>query len=174
MLELEMKGKIDKYTRGRIDQILKLSEFLEEKLEDDVYYNSPIRNFKETDEALRVRYSGNKTILTYKGPKIDKVSKSREEFEAFIFGEIEQILQKLGYIKFANVRKKRKLYSYKDFIISIDDVEDLGEYIEVELKSEKLQDIKKIEDLFDLLFLESERRSYLELLLLKKNKINKF
>jgi adenylate cyclase class IV len=55
--------------------------------------------------------------------------------------------------------------------VSIDDVEDLGEYIEIELKSESLQDIKRIENLFEILFLESERRSYLELLLLKK-KIN--
>ena len=168
MLELEMKAKIDKYTRGRIDQILRKAELLEEKFEEDTYFSSPIRDFKETDEALRIRYSGSNAIITYKGPKLDKISKSREEFEAFVSGNIEEILQKLGYKKILNVRKKRKVYLYKDYTVAIDDVEDLGEYIEVELKSEKLQDIKRIENLFDLLFLESERRSYLELLLLKK------
>jgi adenylate cyclase class 2 len=168
MLELEMKAKIDKYTRGRIDQILRRAEFLEERIEDDVYFSSPIRDFKETDEALRVRYSGDKAILTYKGPKLDKISKSREEYEAYVSGEMEQILQKLGYKKLLNVRKKRKVYLYKDFTISLDDVEELGEFLEVELKSENLQDVKRIENLFDDLFLESERRSYLELLLLKK------
>jgi len=60
------------------------------------------------------------------------------------------------------------VYLYKDYTVSIDDVEDLGEYIEIELKSENLQDIKRIENLFEVLFLESERRSYLELLLLEK------
>jgi adenylate cyclase class 2 len=168
MLELEMKAKIDKYTRGRIDQILRRAEFLEERIEDDVYFSSPIRDFKETDEALRVRYSGDKAILTFKGPKLDKISKSREEYEAYVSGEMEQILQKLGYKKLLNVRKKRKVYLYKDFTISLDDVEDLGEFLEVELKSENLQDVKRIENLFDDLFLESERKSYLELLLLKK------
>jgi len=168
MLELEMKAKIDKYTKGRIDQILRKAELLEEKVEEDTYFSSPIRDFKETDEALRIRYSGGNAIITYKGPKLDKISKSREEFEAFVSGDIEQILQKLGYKKILNVRKKRKVYLYKDYTVSIDDVEDLGEYIEVEIKSENLQDIKRIENLFEVLFLESERRSYLELLLLEK------
>jgi len=117
---------------------------------------------------LRVRYSNNKVILTYKGPKLDKVSKSREEYEAFVSGEIEQILQKLGYKEVLKVKKKRKVYRYKEYIISIDEVEDLGEYLEVELKSDNLRDVEKIESLFNLLFLDSERRSYLELLLCKK------
>jgi adenylate cyclase class 2 len=168
MLELEMKAKIDKYTRGRIDQILRKAEFLEEKIEEDTYFSSPIRDFKETDEALRLRCSGDNTVLTYKGPKLDKISKSREEIEVFVSGEIELVLEKLGYKKILNVRKKRKVYLYKDYTVSIDDVEDLGEYIEVEIKSENLQDIKRIENLFEVLFLESEIRSYLELLLLKK------
>lgn len=168
MLELEMKAKIDTYTRGRINQILRRAEFIEEKIEEDIYFSSPITDFKETDEALRVRYSNNKVILTYKGPKLDKVSKSREEYEAFVSGEIEQILQKLGYKEVLKVKKKRKVYRYKEYIISIDEVEDLGEYLEVELKSDNLRDVEKIEGLFNLLFLDSERRSYLELLLCKK------
>ncbi|HNV94074.1 MAG: CYTH domain protein [Candidatus Methanofastidiosum methylothiophilum] len=168
MLELEMKAKIDTYTRGRINQILRRAEFIEEKIEEDIYFSSPIKDFKETDEALRVRYSNNKVILTYKGPKLDKVSKSREEYEAFVSGEIEQILQKLGYKEVLKVKKKRKVYRYKEYIISIDEVEDLGEYLEVELKSDNLRDVEKIEGLFNLLFLDSERRSYLELLLCKK------
>lgn len=168
MLELEMKAKIDTYTRGRVNQILRRAEFIEEKIEEDIYFSSPITDFKETDEALRVRYSNNKVILTYKGPKLDKVSKSREEYEAFVSGEIEQILQKLGYKEVLKVKKKRKVYRYKEYIISIDEVEDLGEYLEVELKSDNLRDVEKIEGLFNLLFLDSERRSYLELLLCKK------
>lgn len=168
MLELEMKAKIDNYTKGRINQILRLAGFIEEKYEKDVYFSSPIKDFKETDEALRIRYSGGKSILTYKGPKLDKISKSREEFESVVSGEIEEILSRLGYKKVLTVRKKRKIYQYKDYLISIDDVEDLGEYIEVELKSENPNDIKRIQNLFESLFLVGERRSYLELLLLKK------
>jgi len=142
--------------------------FLGERLEEDIYFSSPIKNFKETDEALRIRKSQGNTILTYKGPKIDKISKSREEIETFVSGDIKIILERLGFNKFIEIKKKRKLYQYNEFMISIDDVEGLGEYIEVELKSEKKEDVKKIEHLFDILYLDSERRSYLELLLIEK------
>ena len=37
MLELEMKAKIDPYTRGRINQILRMAEFIE-KMEEDIYF----------------------------------------------------------------------------------------------------------------------------------------
>ncbi len=168
MLELEMKAKIDKYNRGRVEQITKKAEYLGERLEEDIYFSSPIKNFKETDEALRIRKSQGKTILTYKGPKIDRISKSREEIETFVSGDINLILERLGFYKFIEIKKKRKLYRYNEFMISIDDVEGLGEYIEVELKSEKKEDVKKIEHLFDILYLDSERRSYLELLLIEK------
>ncbi|HNZ61264.1 MAG TPA: class IV adenylate cyclase [Methanofastidiosum sp.] len=168
MLELEMKAKIDKYNRGRVEQITKKAEYLGERLEEDIYFSSPIKNFKETDEALRIRKSQGKTILTYKGPKIDRISKSREEIETFVSGDINLILERLGFYKFIEIKKKRKLYRYNEFMISIDDVEGLGEYIEVELKSEKKEDVKKIEHLFDILYLDSERRSYLELILIEK------
>ncbi len=168
MLELEMKAKIDKYNRGRVEQITKKAVFLGERLEEDIYFSSPIKNFKESDEALRIRKSEGNTILTYKGPKIDKISKSREEIETFVSGDIKVILERLGFNKFIEIKKKRKLYRYNEFMISIDDVEGLGEYIEVELKSEKKEDVKKIEHLFDILYLDSERRSYLELILIEK------
>ena len=168
MLELEMKAKIDKYNRGRVEQITKKAEYLGERLEEDIYFSSPIKNFKETDEALRIRKSQGKTILTYKGPKIDRISKSREEIETFVSGDINLILERLGFYKFIEIKKKRKLYRYNEFMISIDDVEGLGEYIEVELKSEKKEDVKKIEHLFDILYLDSERRSYLELIFIEK------
>ena len=45
MLELEMKAKIDTYTRGRINQILRRAEFIEEKIEEDIYFSSPIKDF---------------------------------------------------------------------------------------------------------------------------------
>lgn len=168
MYELEMKAKIDRYTRGRIEQMVKKAEFLEERIEEDDYFSSPIKNFEETDEALRIRKSGENTILTYKGPKIDAISKSREEIEVLVSGDIDPLLQRLGFNKFIRIKKKRKLYRYKEFTVTIDDVEGLGEYIEIELKSENKEDVRKIENLFDTLLLNSERRSYLELLLIEK------
>ena len=38
----------------------------------DHYFNAPDRDFAVTDEAVRVRSIGEKNFVTYKGPKIDR------------------------------------------------------------------------------------------------------
>ena len=46
----------------------------------DEYYAHPARDFAITDEALRLRTENNLTVITYKGPKLDRETKTREEF----------------------------------------------------------------------------------------------
>jgi adenylate cyclase class 2 len=50
----------------------------------DEYYAHPSRDFAITDEALRLRTENDLTVITYKGPKLDKETKTREEFEVSI------------------------------------------------------------------------------------------
>lgn len=50
----------------------------------DTYYNSQYSDFGETDEALRIRVQDGRYFLTYKGPKMDRVSKTRKEFQVDI------------------------------------------------------------------------------------------
>ncbi|HQU42072.1 MAG TPA: class IV adenylate cyclase, partial [Pirellulales bacterium] len=52
----------------------------------DTYYSHPARDFAATDEALRIRRVGEKASITYKGPKIDSSSKTRQEIEAELSG----------------------------------------------------------------------------------------
>lgn len=66
-------------------------------VEIDTYFQHPARNFIETDEALRVRrhltFSGEQTpqcaetewLVTYKGPRLDRVTKTRKELELPLF-----------------------------------------------------------------------------------------
>ena len=49
--------------------------------EVDTYLQHPVRSFEQTDEALRVRRTGPRVFLTYKGPKIDPTTKTRTEIE---------------------------------------------------------------------------------------------
>ncbi len=57
------------------------AEVAAERVEVDRYYNHPARDFAETDEALRIRRVGLVNKITYKGPRIDKVTKTRQELE---------------------------------------------------------------------------------------------
>ena len=70
--------------------------------EHDIYYNAPHRDFGQTDEAVRVRYTDDHAVVTYKGPKIKKFGlKAREELNfAVESGEtFETMLDRLGFTK---------------------------------------------------------------------------
>ncbi len=78
---------------------------LEEVFQIDIYFQSPVNDFHETDEALRVRQSkiqDGKTLveLTYKGPKTGTEMKIREELtiETTNIENTTQILERLGFI----------------------------------------------------------------------------
>ena len=47
----------------------------------DCYFSHPARDFAQTDEALRIRQVDGQSLVTYKGPKIDRETKTRHEIE---------------------------------------------------------------------------------------------
>ncbi len=115
--------------------------------------------------------------LTYKGPKKDDETTSREEIEFGIESarEMQKILAELGFYVLCKVKKQRKTYLIGDLIVTLDDVEDLGEFIEVEGKAsndaEYEEKKKEIFMLLNELELSSEKisqKSYLEMILDEK------
>jgi len=192
MIEVEIKVKISdpnlmRKKFGENNGIYKLS-----LNHEDIYFNMPkgLRDFRQTDEALRLRKSiefnrddKSKTqkinyYITYKGKKIDKTTKTREEIEVKI-NEIEAmktLLKLLGFREVFTVVKKRELY---DFMFNDTKIEALIDYIpileqhfvEVELITESLDNVKKSKDIlfeflnkFGIKKQESIRKSYLELI----------
>ncbi|HPM26354.1 MAG TPA: class IV adenylate cyclase, partial [Methanothrix sp.] len=107
--------------------------------------------------------------LTYKGPKIDRATKSRLELTVRIddVPQMKEILGHLGFVFSATVRKQRRKYSYQDVTLALDDVEGLGSYVEVEARAEadiEEQRRKVLEVMGELGLHESITSSYLELL----------
>jgi adenylate cyclase class 2 len=168
MLEIEIKTRSD--DNGKVERTLlkKGATPLEELDQTDEYYNHPCRDFAGTDEALRLRKDSQGRI-TYKGPKIDQVTKTREEIELNVddLDKMALILVRLGFRIVAKVTKRRKEYLLDGVTVSLDSVEGLGDFVELELQGEDAeQGRKKIERLRDELGLVgSERRSYLEMIL---------
>lgn len=145
--------------------------------QEDVYYDAPHRNFAETDEALRVRHESpadgdDRTLLTYKGPLVDEHTKTREEAETAVADAdaIAAILEGLGFEPAATVRKDRDRYALSGYTVTLDAVEDLGEFVEVETETDDDLEAAR-EGAFDVLAdlgLDPEdgiRTSYLGLLL---------
>jgi adenylate cyclase class 2 len=172
MIEVEIKIKIDNK-----DEIAEKLEnlgfvFVRKKFQEDIYFNGIDRDFKETDEALRIRDEDGNFFVTYKGPKIDKISKTREEIEVKIEDKekMRQIFKKLGFKEVPPIRKVREIYKKGDIEASIDDVEGLGLFLELEKSTSNINEKDKIlDELMDILkalnISKSNiiRKSYLEL-----------
>ncbi len=166
-MEVEVKFKADRSVEEKIKEIVK---FVCEKVEEDLYFNSPARDFWESDEALRIRRDGEGVKITYKGPKIDKETKTRDEIEIEVddYDKAVELLNRLGFRTVRRVVKRRKIYSIEDVTICFDDVEGLGTFVEIEVKSDDLESAKrKVFEVAKLLGFDpssSIRESYLELL----------
>jgi adenylate cyclase class 2 len=155
----------------------------EDVLQADRYFAHPARDFAATDEALRIRRVGQCGSIAYKGPKIDCATKTRREIEIPLpegqqaLSRCAELLEALGFSPVAEVRKRRRAASvcWRGAMIeaALDDVEDLGGFVELEIAAEETDIAEaqsKIASLAAQLGLShNERRSYLELLLERQN-----
>jgi adenylate cyclase class 2 len=156
--------------------------------QSDSYYKHPQRDFAKTDEAFRIRRVGERNYMTYKGPKIDATTKSRIEEEVRLAdGEAalhscDEIVRYLGFELVAMVSKRREtLHLMRDGVridVALDDVAGVGTFVELEIAVDfagndmsgvdaakrALAHVAAMLELAD-----SERRSYLELLLASRS-----
>ncbi len=169
MLEIEIKAKVESLEAIEEDILKRGGHFRKEVIQEDIYFNHPTRDFETTDEALRLRKVEGKFYLTYKGPKIDNLTKTREELNIPV-GDPDvtsEILKALGFTEVLMVKKKRRYFRLDKYDIMLDNVAGLGSFIEVE-KSGAYHPQDLIDFLKDLGIEESETRSYLELLIESK------
>jgi adenylate cyclase class 2 len=153
-----------------------------ERTDADHYFNAPDRDFARTDEALRLRRIGAANYVTYKGPKRDVKTKTRTEVEVPLAEgdeaarDFARLLTHLGYRPTAVVRKQRTVYHLTRggfaLEVCLDEVEGLGRFVELEILAPEDQLERARAVLLDtagqLGLIASERRSYLELLLEKR------
>lgn len=145
----------------------------------DIYFAHPVKNFAQTDEALRLRKVGSENCITYKGPKLDQQTKTRREIELPIppgesgLGAFAELLEILGFRQVAEVRKRREPglieWEEEEVHLALDEVAGLGTYVELEIVAapEQLEGAKAALAALakELELTGSERRGYLDLLL---------
>jgi len=169
MIEVEVKARASRPDQvERIEHLVRGWTELPEVMQDDLYFSHPCRDFSRTDEALRIRRVGSAPgvwYLTYKGPRLDRISKTREEIEIETSPDIGALLEKLGFSRVGRVVKTRKGFRKGDTLLFLDDVEGLGTFVELESASHDPSKLTVLAGIITELGLESERRSYLELLL---------
>lgn len=178
MLEIEVKIKLE---RSKAESVLQGLGFVQkdELYERDVYYNSEVKDLRGEDKALRIRETRNRitgetaVLMTYKGPKIDDSTMTREETEFPLpsFEKGDRLLQGLGFIPAGIVEKERKCYRKENVECCLDTVTGLGEYMEIEIMAEKEDDypsaVERIDELLAVVGItraDTIRTSYLTML----------
>ena len=186
---IEVEVKIPIENRKSVEEALHRigAQQMNSETQVDAYFDHPARAFQETDEALRLRSrhpeaegaQKDNTLptpyeLTYKGPKLESRSKSRVEHSVLI-SNIDSawlILESLGFKHVATISKRRVFYTVDSITVSIDDVEDVGLFLELERivtsRSNMNPALDMIFNLIERLGLDSKssiRTSYLELFL---------
>ncbi len=178
-MEVEQKFPVPGFQAIRAELSSLGAQWAAPKTEIDVYYRHPARDFAATDEALRIRRVGQSGSITYKGPKIDRTTKTRREIDMPLpsgpggFEPWAELLEALGFHPLAEVRKRRVKarvpWEGRSVEASLDDVDGVGTFVELELVVEdaEVESAKAcIAALAERLGLRgTERRSYLELLL---------
>lgn len=179
MLEVELKFPLDDALslRERLVGVGAVAKGV--VVQSDAYLNHPTRDFAQTDEALRIRTVGEESFVTYKGPKLGGSAKTRFELELPLAAKTSEgwaeILTRLGFRAVAAVRKRRELFELtrdgRAFELSIDEVEGLGAFAEVETladeASREAAERAVLSLTAELGLTAAEPRSYLEMLLTK-------
>jgi adenylate cyclase class 2 len=150
-----------------------------------------LRDFKKTDEALRLRTSIRfgkdnrynpeeiEYYITYKGKKLDEFTKTRKEIDIKIedIERMKELLDLLGFQEVLVVKKERELYKFKlddrKITALLDYIPILNQhFVEIEYLSITNEEIEEIrEKMFSFLELlglnrkDSIRKSYLELIM---------
>jgi adenylate cyclase class 2 len=107
----------------------------------DTYLAHPGRDFRVSDEALRLRAEDGVLRVTYKGPRLDPPRKTREEIEFALdtdHATAATLLARLGFAAAAEVRKTRTEWTLHDgyrVTLCIDEVDGLGTFCEFEVEA---------------------------------------
>lgn len=194
MLEVEQKFKVDD-RQALSERLVDLGATANvPEHHADTYYRHPCRDFVQTGEAFRIRKIDDVAAITYKGPKLkstDATLKARKEIEWSLApndadgSQIVDLLDCLGFTPVATVKKTRETFgwakpeivnenvplnSLQSFSVTIDQVEEVGLFAEIELLVAGKDGISeaehRIRELAQQLNLATPvRASYLEMLL---------
>ena len=185
MLEVEFKASLEGIAPESMDRRREELGFQPSSAlhETDIYYNGRDRDFRKTDEALRMRSckqlpdGSTESLLTYKGPKLDQVSSARKEYEVAVSdGEVaEKLLEALGYQPLFTVDKVRREFRLQDVTLCLDEVAGLGRFLELEAlvpdggcREEAEERLLKLLEQLGVSRNRLTRASYLELLMRAK------
>ena len=137
MNEIELKFKIDDYSKI-YQKLLQMGCIFEKNIEqkDTVFFSKDNKNYdiKFQTIVIRTRIINN-TIkqVTLKKRASDVCACKEIEFSVENSEKIDEFLCSLGFAKTIEFTKKRIQTTFEEFNICFDEIDELGNYIEIEI-----------------------------------------
>lgn len=132
-MEIEIKARCTDY-KSVEDKLKQLKAILKkESRQIDEYYNAPNRDIRKTKEYLRLRnnFGENKGTFAYHVNIADGVN-DETEVDISDIQKFRKILHTFGFNLLGTIDKHRKKFQLGEFIVTLDDVNNGGSFIEVE------------------------------------------
>ncbi|AXI78400.1 class IV adenylate cyclase [Peterkaempfera bronchialis] len=117
MIEAELKAMVHD-PEGVLQRLEALSEGRPEVYQD-TYYDNPSGSLGRGDQELRVRtvhgQENTRSVLTYKGPRVDAASASKTEHETVVDDPdaVHAMLRGLGYLPTIRFEKRCRNYDFE-------------------------------------------------------------
>lgn len=182
MREIEVKAQIADPNAIRVQLENLGCTFSEAVRQEDAIYTDPaipFEVFQSNINLLRIRKEGEKIIFTLKRPQKNEQDAIEHETEIKNRDEMDAILRLIGLEERVKVTKTRQKAKYKNYEICLDNVEDLGFFIEVETFSDTRDPIEIQEEIFQFLLslgikkVDRVREGYDTLVYVKNKKIER-
>jgi adenylate cyclase class 2 len=172
-MEIELRVLIDEAKEQEVKNLLdSLAKEGKKEKQADKYFKF-IKD-EERKLVLRIREKKEKSFLTFKGSSKEPEDIAWQEWETEIkdTDNLEKLFISNGLEIVVEIVKTRIEYKYDDMSINLDNIENLGTFIEVEIISENVEEAKnKIQQfLFEKLNLNQEniiQEGYVPLMLKK-------
>lgn len=148
MKEIEVKAKVEDLSLLKSKLISLGCQFSEPLLQNDrIYLHRSIKfsEIKPGTAVVRLREVNGKFKLTVKKSLENELSKLERESLVENGNQVNDIIKLLDFEEVLQVKKNREKCQYRDYTICLDDVENLGTFIEVE-KMTKDEDSLQVQD----------------------------
>lgn len=183
MIEYEIKYQAN---RSMLSQVIEDLSYVGQKQQIDTYYDTPNYTLflnavflrKRNDKVVDIKYNFDKTDIShlfcnetsFKFPLSEGAKNSFDVFLSQLIQPVkndDDIFQKYQLEEFVVINKSREIYQGNDIEVSFDIVENLGEFIEIEAKTEK--GITNIKNYMQSKNIQRITTGYVELYLKKYN-----
>jgi adenylate cyclase class 2 len=164
VIERERKYRLTDLDLLRLATVLdRLAASPRREVQDTTHFASADRR---VGLNVRLRATGGRLELTVKGPRLESgLSKVREEHTVVVEGDVAPFLAALGLVPTERYRKHTTIYAFDGALVSLDEVEDLGAFCEIEAADEST--IERVAKALDLSDKALERRGYARLVRLR-------